>query len=418
MVSPFLPDDVKIRALRDELPATGAGIYLNAGTCGPMPRESARAMAEVAERELTVGRAHVAAYEELLVRMDEARGALAAVLTTAVDRVALTGSTTEGMSAAIWAIDWREGDRAVTTSHEHPGLMGSLAMVRDRRGVIVDTVDIGDGDDDDLTLAAIESALRRKPRLLALSHVLWSTGAVLPARRLVELAHAHGVPVAIDGAQAAGAIPVEADLIGAEFYATSGQKWLLGPEGTGALAVSERALSWAEPTFAGFFSTATPYAAGREMLWADARRFEPAGFHQPSVAALARSVGWLSMQVGLPWAHARASGLASETAERLSRIPGVRLVTPRRNMGTLVTFRIAGWTPEAALDELGRRIFLIARPIPGMAAIRLSVGCWNTEDEIGRVVDAVAELARHTPETLPRRPSISVIDAVPDAGER
>ena len=96
MVSPFLPDDVKIRALRDELPATGAGIYLNAGTCGPMPRESARAMAEVAERELTVGRAHLAAYEELLVRMDETRGALAAVLTTSVDRVALMGSTTEG----------------------------------------------------------------------------------------------------------------------------------------------------------------------------------------------------------------------------------------------------------------------------------------------------------------------------------
>lgn len=417
-MSPFLPDDVKVRALRAELPATAAGIYFNTGTCGPIPRESARAMAEVAEWELAVGRSHPAAYEELLVRMGEARAALAAVLTTAVDRVALTGSTTEGMSAAIWAIDWRAGDRAVTTSHEHPGLLGSLAMVRDRRGVELDIVDIGDGGDDDRTLAAMETALRWKPRLLAFSHVLWSTGAVLPASRLVELAHAHDVPVAIDGAQAAGAIPVEADLIGAEFYATSGQKWLLGPEGTGALAVSERALSWAEPTLAGFFSAATPYATGRKALWADARRFEPAGFHKPIVTALARSVGWLSMQVGLPWAHERAARLASGTAERLARIPGVLLMTPRRSMATLVTFRIAGWTSEAALEELGRRIFLIARPIPGMDAIRLSVGCWNTEDEIERVVDAVAELARHTPETLPRRRSLTDLDAFPDAGER
>jgi L-cysteine/cystine lyase len=418
VVTPFLPDDVKIRALREELPATAAGIYLNAGTCGPIPRESARAAAEVAERELAVGRAHLAAYEELLVRMDEARGALAAVLGTSVDRVAITRSTTEGMNAAVWSIDWRPGDRVVTTNHEHPGLTGPLAMIRDRRGVVVDVVDIGDGGDDERTLAAMEIALRRGPRLLAFSHVLWSTGAVLPARRLVDLARSYRVPVAIDGAQSAGAIPVEADEIGADFYAASGQKWLLGPEGTGAIVVSEHALSWAEPTVAGFFSASTPYATGRASLWADARRFEATGFNKPAITALARSVGWLSMFVGLPWVHGRAAALAGMTADRLARIPGVTLATPRGNMATLVTFRVAGWTADAVLAELGRRVFLIARSIPGTGLIRLSVGCWNTEDEIGRVIDAVGELARHTPETLPRRPSIAVIDAVRDAGER
>ncbi len=417
-MTPFLPDPDRVRAIRSELPATAAGIYMNAGTCGPIPVAAALAMAEVADRELSVGRAHPDAYEELLVRMDEARAAVAAVLGTGVDRVALTGSTTEGLCAAILAIDWRAGDRVVTTRHEHPGLTAPLAMLRDRHGVDLDAIDIGDGGDHERTLAAVELAISRGPRLVALSHVLWTTGAVLPVARIVELAHAAGVPVVLDGAQAAGAIPLDVDAIGAEFYAVPGQKWLLGPEGTGALAVSAAALDWSEPAVAGFFSAATPYGVGRAHLWADARRFEVAGFHKPSIVGLGRAIGWLSMFVGLPWAYARAASLAAQAAAMLRGVPGVTVVTPPEAGGTLVTFRIGGWPAPTALEELGRRIFLVARPIPGLGAVRLSIGWWNTDDEVRRVVDAVAELARHTPETLPRRPAITVIDAVRELDDR
>jgi len=417
-VTPFLPDPDKVRAIRAELPATAAGIYMNAGTCGPIPTAAALAMAVVADRELSVGRAHPDAYEELLVRMDETRAAVAAVLGTGVDRVALTGSTTEGLCAAILSFDWRPGDRIVTTRHEHPGLSAPLAMLRDRHGVEIDVIEIGDGGDHDRTLAAVAAAVSRGPRLVALSHVLWTTGAVLPAAGIVQVAHDAGVPVVLDGAQSAGAIPLDVDAISADFYAVPGQKWLLGPEGTGALAVSAAALEWAEPSVAGYFSAATPYATGRAHLWADARRFEVAGFHKPSIVGLGRAVGWLSMFVGLPWAYARAASLAADAAAMLRRVPGVTVVTPPDAGGTLVTFRIGGWFTPTALEELGRRIFLVARPIPGLGAVRLSVGWWNTEDEVRRVVDAVAELARHTPETLPRRPTITVIDAAPELGDR
>jgi L-cysteine/cystine lyase len=422
VVTPFLPDPEKVRAIRADLPATAAGIFMNAGTCGPIPVPAAQAMAAAAERELMVGRAHRDAYDELLVRMDETRAVVAAVLGTGVDRVALTGSTTEGLAAAILTIDWRAGDRVVTTAHEHPGLTATLAMLRDRRGVEIVVADVDDGGDHDRTVEAVEAAIgpsrARRPRLVALSHVLWTTGAVLPVARIVEAAHAAGVPVALDGAQAAGAIPLDIDAIGADFYAVPGQKWLLGPEGTGALAVSSDALAWAEPTAAGYFGAAAPYATGRAHLWADARRFEIAGFHKPSIVGLGRAIGWLSMYVGLPWAYTRAAALAVEAAARLRGIPGVTVVTPPGAAGTLLTFHVNGWPAETVVAELGRRIFLVARPIPGFDAVRLSIGWWNTDDEIGRVVDAVAELARHTPDTLPRRPTIAMIDALTELGDR
>ena len=404
-------DREKLAALRAALPATRAGIYLNTGTCGPIPAESAAAMRLAEERELTLGRATRDAYEEMLDRMAEARGALAAVLGTDHDSVALTRSTTDGIGLAIGTLDWRPGDRALTTNHEHPGVVGPLAAARDRYGVDVRVAEIGDGGDDERTLVALEGELAAgRVRLVALSHVLWTTGAVLPVAEIVRRAHAHGAIVALDGAQAGGAIPLHVDDLGAEFYAVSGQKWLLGPEGTGALIVRRDVAVASLPAVRGYFSAATPYAVGREDLWPNARRFEVAGFHAPSIVGLARSAAWLAMHVGLPWAHARAARLAHDAAIRLQGTPGVVLVTPPGRMATLVTFRLPGWPAERVSEELARRVFAIVRPIPDLDAVRLSVGFFTTDEELDWVLDAVAELAHHTPASLPQRPAVEFLE--------
>ena len=405
------PDErEEVAALRAALPATRSGIYLNTGSAGPLPAEAAAAMAEVAEREVAVGRATGDAFDELLARMDEARAVIAAVLGTDVDLVALTHSTTEGVNLALGTIDWRPGDRVVTTSLEHPGVLGPLALLRDRVGVEVVEADIGDGGDDDRTLGALRAAAAAGPtRAIAASHVAWSTGAVLPVAAIVALARSNGALSVVDGAQSAGAIPVLVDEIGADYYAVSGQKWLLGPEGTGALAVRRGVLGAALPPVGGFLAASTPYAVGRAALWPDARRFETAGFHKPSVVGLARSAGWLGMFVGLPWAHARAARLARDAAERLAATPGVALVTPPARMATLVSFRVAGWTAEEVAETLARRVHAIVRSVPGLDVVRMSVAFFTTEEELRRVLDAVAEIAAHTPATLPSRPAIEFL---------
>lgn len=412
---PVPPDRERLAALRAGLPATRAGIYLNTGTAGPLPAEAAAAMAEVADRELAVGRATLASYEDLLARLEEARAVVAAVLGTEMDLVALTHSTTEGINLALGTIDWRRGDRAVTTSLEHPGVTGPLAMLRDRLGVEVVEAEIGDGGDDDRTLAALEAAAAPggRTRAIVASHVAWSTGALLPAAAIATLARRAGAVGIIDGAQSAGAIPVAVDEIGADFYAVSGQKWLLGPEGTGALAVARSVVSTVLPPVGGYFAASTPYAVGRDALWPDARRFETAGLHKPSIVGLARSAGWLSMFVGLPWAHERAAQLAGVAADRLAATPGVTLVTPRARMATLVSFRVAGWSAEDVAEALGRRVHAIVRSIPGLDAVRLSVGFFNTDDELRRLLAAVEEIAAHTPATLPARPAIEFLDQAP-----
>jgi L-cysteine/cystine lyase len=331
------------------------------------------------------------------------------VLGTEPRRIALTHATTEGMNVATRAIDWRAGDRVVTTSLEHGGALAPLWALRNRLGVDVAIADIGVGGDPAEVLAALDRAITPETRLVCLSHVSWATGARLPIAEIVALAHSRGALVAVDGAQAVGAIPVSVEDLGADFYAVPGQKWLLGPDGTGALYCAPTVLDRPRLTFAGYASFESLDLALEGKLHPDARRFEIAGYHQPSVLGFARSTAWLSMYVGLNWIHERTARLAGEAAAMLAEVPGVEVITPRDHMAGLVTFRIAGWKPGPALRELSQRTLVIARTIPPLDAIRISVGFFNTDHELRRFRDGVALVAAHTPETIPHRPRTEVL---------
>jgi L-cysteine/cystine lyase len=403
-----MTDADKLGAIRTALPSLASGIHLNTGSVGPMPAEVAAAMAEMEAYELGVGRAHVDYYVALLERMAEARSGAAAVIGAELDEVALSHATTDGLNLATWGLDWRSGDRAVTTTQEHAGALGPLYALRDRLGVQLAFADVGDGSDDEATLAAFDRAIAPGTRLVSFSHVLWSTGAVLPVARIAALARDRGSVVLVDGAQAAGAIPVAVRELGADAYSMPAQKWLLGPEGMGAIWIARESLERIRPSFAGHFSLASYDSRGNGTWHPDARRFETAGFHRPSVVGMARAIGWLSMYVGLDYVHRRGMAMARRAADALADIPGVELLTPRGQMATLVSFRVHGWTPDAALDELGARVFAIARTIPLLDALRISVGFFSSEDELDRFVGAVQLLATHTPETLPPRRTVPI----------
>ena len=407
-MTPFLADDEKLAAVRGALPALAAGIYLNTGSVGPLPAETAAAMAELVDYELTIGRSHPDYWEGFLERMAEARASVAAVIGADYGEIALVHSTSQAMNAAIWSIDLQPGDRIVTTQAEHPGGLGPVHVAAARSGAQLVIADVGHGGDDSVTLAAFDAAITSRTRIVALSHVLWTTGGRLPVREIATLAHERGALVIVDGAQAVGAIPVSVADLGVDFYAVPGQKWLLGPEGTGALWCDPAIIATSHPTNASWF-TFERLSTSEAVPWMDARRFDDSGHYRPGITGLARSCGWLSMYIGLPWIHERGQAQARIAADRLAGIAGVEVLTPRDRMATLVTFRIDGWRPDEALAELSGRIFTIARTIPSLDALRISVGFFTTADEIERVATTVELLAAHTPATVPQRPRLTIL---------
>jgi L-cysteine/cystine lyase len=411
MVSPFLPDAEKVAAIREAMPATTAGIYLNAGTAGPMSRETVAAMREIEDWELRVGRADPEGYLAFAERLEECRGVLAATLSADPDGVGLTHGTTEAMNHAVFGLDWRPGDRIVTTDAEHPGLAGPIWSVRARMGVEVDVVEVGLGIDAEGLIDGVRAAMTARTRMIALSHVLWTTGAVLPIEAIGEVAERHGAWFVVDAAQSVGAIAVDAVQTRADIIGFAGHKWLSGPIGTGGIWASLRARAEVVQSWAGFPSFATMELPNSGTPWTTGRRFELTDVHRPSIVGLARAVGWLQMYVGLPWAFERAARLARGTAERLAGIDGVIVLTPIDRMATLVTFRVRGWRCEELRIALARQVFAITRTIDALDAVRLSIGYFNTDAELDRLVAAVAEVAAHTPTTLPRRPELVVLAA-------
>lgn len=409
MVSPFLPDEEKLAAVRAALPSLGAGIQLNTGSAGPLPAEVAAAMAELEAYERDIGRSTFDYYLDLVQRIDEARAGVAAVLGGDLDEVALTHAASDGMNLGSWAVPWQAGDRAVTTNHEHAGGVGPLYALRERFGIDLRFATFAGDATHDEVVAAFDEAIGDGARLVSLSHVIWTTGMVLPVERIVRLAHERGAVVIVDGAQAAGAIPVNVNDLGPEMYAIPAQKWLLGPEGMGALWVRRDFVRGALPSFRGHFAMASYDSAGSYQAFEDARRFQASPFHRPSVLGMARAIGWLTMFVGLDFVHRRGPAVARYAADRLAEIDGVTLLTPRDRMATLVSFRIDGWAAEPALAELAARTFCIARTLPLVDALRISPGFWTTEEEIDRFVEGVRLLAEHTPETIPPRRTLTVL---------
>jgi L-cysteine/cystine lyase len=227
--------------------------------------------------------------------------------------------------------------------------------------------------------------------MIALSHVMWSTGAVVPLKEIADLARERRVFLLVDGAQSAGQIPIDLHDLGVDAYAMPGQKWLCGPEATGFLYVRRDRFADVAPTFLRYASFDL---SGFLLPNPTAARYEIGEFFGPAIAAQGAALGWLGDEVGLDWAYARIADLGRRCHAGLSGVPNLSVVTPADRMAGLVNVATPQMRPQeltAKLFEQGMTIrYVDTRPCPATA--RVATGWWNTEEEIDHLVAAVGEI--------------------------
>jgi len=365
--------DVRLAAARAQLPAASGAAYMNAGTFGPLPRATVEAMLAREGRNLREGRVGPRFFPEFEAAVGAARERIAKLLGAAPGAVALTRSTTDGCHVVVQGLRLERGDEIVTTDVEHFGLLATLGASSAR----VRVAELRGRPAAD-ALEAIAAHVGPRTRLIAVSHVAWSTGQVLPVRELAAL----GVPILVDGAQSAGAIPVDVGELGCDFYALPGQKWLLGPEGTGALYVRPDQLDALAVALPSYQSQAGYGTDGTFTPLPGSARFDPAWIPYGALEGLAASVQLLEVLGDAGPAHALA--LAGRCREAL--LDRVELVT-EAGQATLVTF-----APSGTADETVRRLAeagVLVRAIPREGWVRASIGFWCTDDDIDRLVEAL-----------------------------
>jgi L-cysteine/cystine lyase len=354
-------------ALRAAFPVFDRRAYLNAGTCGPLPARAVEAARAELEREAAEGRSGMTHFTHRFELAGALRAAYAERLGCPPADVALTTSTSEGLGLVLAAMDLRPGDEILTSDSEHPGLIGPLQAARDRMGAEVRVA----------PFAELADAVGPRTRLVACSHVNWLTGEMAPT----ELAQVE-VPVVYDGAQAVGAVPLDVGRLGCAAYAGSGQKWLCGPEGMGMLYVSPRFRDQLAPLMRSYVSYVDAGAGLEAELHPDARRYDV-----PVISGFTLAGAMAAFEVldraGWDAVHERAATLAGTLADALRErghdVPG-------RDRTTLVAWRNPDAETESArLGQAG----IVIRHLPGGGLLRASVGAWNDESDLERLLDAL-----------------------------
>jgi len=352
---------VTFEEARAQFPVLERVAYLNAGSIGPLPRAALEAEEARLERELAEGRSGMQFVEELLEARERVRTGMAAVLGTSPELVALVDSTSRGCQIVIAGLGLAAGDEVVTTDQEHFGLVGPL-HASGARVVVVEADE-----------EAIAAAVTPRTRLVALSHVLWTTGHRLD---LARLRRPQGPPLLVDGAQSVGAI--EVDLDGADFYTVSAQKWLCAPDPSGALFVRDPELL--PLTLPSMFAQLSYEADGSFAPKDGARRFDSGWMAAPALAGIEAALG-----VHPEWRYEAGAAAAARCREVLG--PLVDVVTPPGH-ATLVSFRPSG-DPTELVAALAERD-VVVRELPGRNLVRVSCGWWTSDDDLRRVADGLA----------------------------
>jgi L-cysteine/cystine lyase len=314
--------------------------------------------------------------------------------------LALTENVTSGCVLPLWGLPWSTGDQLLISDCEHPGVVAACQELARREGLEIrwlpvlelckthDQASLGAA-----VLAALEQALTPQTRLVALSHLLWNSGSVMPITAVAErLQQQPSRPwLLVDAAQSMGAIPVEEAAAAADIYAFTGHKWCCGPEGLGGVALSERLLDQAQPTLIGWRSLRHE-ASAASSFHSDARRFEVATSCVPLCSGLATSLELLSAEGTAAQRLERIQAGSRRLWQGLQTIAGVSTLLPEPPPAGLVSFTLAGRTSSSVVEHLGEQGLWIRR-LDDPDCLRACTHITTTEAEIGKLLEALSDLA-------------------------
>ncbi len=383
-----------IRKLREQIPTTQGMTYLNTGWAGPSPVSVVEAISRRLEYESYNGPTSVEVLDSGEAIDIEAREAVAGLIGASVDEVLLTSSTTDGINTVMTGLPWREGDEIVTCNLEHSSILLPSYQAQRLRGVKVNVLTLTPDESHESILTKVEDALTDRTRMVFFSHIEYSTGLRMPVEGIRRLTAGREIWMLIDGAQGAGHVSLDVGEIDCDFYAMPGQKWLLGPDGTGALYIRRSMVPLIEPVrVSGKWVTSYDHDGGVEPDADNIDKFIVGTSSAPLRAGFIEGIRFVR-EVGIAAIEERATSLAGMLKKRLAAMPHVQVLSPMEGPGQsgLVTFTIAGRDPEETAGELWDTRRLVIRDVKYPSCLRASLDFFNTEEEVEILADAVRGL--------------------------
>lgn len=325
----------------------------------------------------------------------ELRTKLGVFLGADPDDLAFVRNTTEGLNIIARELVFEEGDEIITTSHEHIGGASPLIMLEKEKGIKVNIVELDLSGEKNLEL--IQSQINSNTKLVCVSHVTCTTGMILPIKKLSEFCKSKKVMLCVDGAQAAGLIPLNLKDLDVDFYASSGHKWLFGPKGTGFLYVNKRAFPKLKPLFSGAYSDKSFNFKKHELEFRSSiSRVEYGTKNIPVIKGLLEAVRFHN-QLGFEKELKRNKDLADHFKKEVSLIKGIKVLSPISSQfsTSIVTFSLEG------IDYIDLRNLLFSdykHRLRGiyendLNALRLCVAIYNNKNQVNQILKDIQKIS-------------------------
>ena len=316
--------------------------------------------------------------------------------------IVFTRGTTEGINlvAATFAeSQMQAGDEVIVSVMEHHSNIVPWQLQAAKRGIVIKVIPMNDKGE--LLIDEYERLFTDRTRMVSVCHVSNVLGTVNPVERIIRIAHAHDVPVLVDGAQSAPHIPIDVQRMDCDFYAFSGHK-MYGPTGVGVLYGKE---AWLEKL--------PPYQGGGEMI--EHVSFERTTFERPPLKfeagtpdyvatnGLAKAIAYME-RLGMDNIARHEQDLTRYATQQLQQIDGLRIYGNAADKDAVISFLVGDihhMDMGTLLDRLGiavRTGHHCAQPLIDrlgiLGTVRASFALYNTRDEVDALVDGIRRVAR------------------------
>jgi len=389
------------RSMLDHWLLDPEAVYLNHGTVGVTPRRvlaAQQALRDEIERHparfmfrelMSLELQPAGPAQPALTRLRCAAEQVGAFLGAKADNLVFVDNASAGVSAVLRSLPLAAGDEIVLFDHAYGAVSRAAGFVARERGATVVTValpfPLADPED---CGPLLEAALTPRTRLVILDHVTSDTALVLPVARLAALCHAHGVPVLVDGAHAPGAIALDIESLGADWYVANLHKWAFAPRGCGLLWAAPQRQAGLHPPV---ISWGLDVGWQQEFAWTGTRDPTPALCAPAGIAFITEVLGEQPMR---DYKHA----LVWRAAQSLSRRWGRDWTQPESLTECMATVPLPARLAQGDAAVAGRlRDWLLAEhriEVPiivrnGRLWVRVSAQVYNDDEDIERLAHAI-----------------------------
>ncbi len=374
-------------------------VYLDNAASAQKPRQVIERMTHVYEHEYAnVHRGLHYLANAATDAFEAARSSVRRFLNAeSVEEIVFTRSATEAINlvaASFGLAHIGAGDEILLSIMEHHSNIVPWHFHRERKGAVLNWIECDD--DGHIDLEAFERQITRKTKIVAITHMSNVLGAPTPIAEIVKIAHAHGVPVLVDGSQGAVHLDVDVRALDADFYVLTGHK-VYGPTGIGVLYGKKK---WLErlPPFNGGGEMIEVVSRDRITYNTPPHRFEAGTPPIVQAVGLGAALDYMD-EVGRAAIRAHEADLTAYAMERLSRINSLRIIGAAKDKGPIVSFEMKGAHAHDVATVIDRAGVAVragthcAMPLlerfGATSTCRASFALYNTREEIDAFADAL-----------------------------